>query len=558
MKFRSPLLAACVGLASTSAVFAQHSTAEPSYLVGANSVSFTPLLTVGDHLPLTGGAPGERYFMTGIPDAMGVHQDRVTGERVLFMAHEFGGTTLSQPFSSKPADTSSLKGSYVSRFVLDEQARVLEAGLAHRAVVVNGMERSNPDGNSATNGFGRFCSGTFIGREHGLDRPIFFANEESTPCLDPAGPQSVLIADGLAYTAPALGRVGRENTVVQPRRDQNTVVISTEDAGASYLYLFVGQKKRTGTVLQRNGLDAGTVYVLATPGAAADASLQENEGTYFDPTAPALNLAWIEIPGAAGMTSTALKTAADDAGGFAFTRVEDAEFDPAAPTQRLFFTATGGSRSNRLGRVYQLAMDPRRPTGAVSLKVVINADQVVTPGGSIVGAVKGRLIGTNAADGAGYLGDYGWTAPDTEAAALARGQDYPVSVDNLALTANHIILCEDANSPADAVFAQHGRNGGVWMLDRTNNYAASLCGTFNMDYADIRDSKTLAPGDWEASGVINAEHVFGPNKFIINVQAHGAPRANVLQVNGDPMGATERSNRFREDGQVLLMTLPTL
>ncbi len=503
---------ACCAVSSLLAGFV---TSEPSYLTAPASgdFAFQPIFTVGDYIPLTNGTPSERFAFTGLPDAMGFYKDPVTGENILFVAHEFGGTATTQPVLG----AAQLKGAYVSRFVLADDASVLSGGLAHQALF---LEKTFFSPTPPTSGaaFTRFCSGSFAGPAHGMDRPIFLTNEESASgTFDAKGAQSVAIIDGAMHTLPALGRIAREQTLVMPRRDALTAIISFEDEGTPpYVYLYVGTKqRRSDNALDKNGLTSGKIYVLA--GRGADAG--KDEGAF---TTGTLSARWIEIPGAAALTGAQLATQAAAVGGFGFVRVEDGEFDPLAPTRTLFFCSTGGSGVNRLGRLYKVNFNPANPAADCTMDVVYNADLIVTPGGDI-----------NA------------------------GTDFPVSIDNIAVTNRYIVICEDTNSPAVAVYSKYGRNGGVWTLDRANNYAAKYQGDFNLSYVNARDNRSspLSRGIWEASGVIDASSVFGPDSFLINIQGHGVDRTNVANPNGGTYTTAQADDLFGEDGQVLLMKL---
>jgi hypothetical protein len=367
-----------------------------------------------------------------------------------------------------------------------------------------------------------------------MDRPIFLTNEESSSgTYNSNGSQTVAVIDGKMHMLPDLGRIARETTLVMPRRDAITAVISTEDNGSpSFVYMYVGEKQRRSTdVLAKNGLVNGKIYVLA--GAGADAG--KSEATF---TTGTLSAQWVEIVNGASLTASQLITAATNAGGFGMVRVEDTEFDPLAPTRTLFVASTGGSGVNRLGRLYKVNFNPTNPRAACTMDVVYNADLIVTPGGTYSGTVaSGSYTGGN----------------------INAGTDYPVSVDNIAVTADTILICEDRNSPADAVWAKYGRNGGVWSLDRNNAYAAKYQGDFNFAYTNTRDGTTRTAGLWEASGVVDASSLFGPGSFIINVQAHGASpsqdRSNISIPGGGTYTQAQANTLFVEDGQVLLMKL---
>ncbi|NJM38182.1 MAG: hypothetical protein HC845_10185 [Akkermansiaceae bacterium] len=108
------------------------------------------------------------------------------------------------------------------------------------------------------------------------------------------------------------------------------------------------------------------------------------------------------------------------------------------------------------------------------------------------------------------------------------------------------------------------RNGGVWTLDRNNNYAAKLQSTFNYAYTQGRD-QGVAPtytapntaGRWEASGVIDSSAIFGPGTFVINVQGHlqagSYMRSNCPNGSGGVLTKAQAQAAYAEDGQVLIM-----
>lgn len=534
---KSLLTLAATGLSAASA-FAGFVTSEPSYLVSptethgrtASDYLFSPIVTVGDYVSRTSGAPSDQYAFVGIPDAMGAYKDPVTGENILFVAHE-----ISSGINSTPIPGTTLTGAFVSRYVLDYTGGIVSVtsgGLAHGALYnENTFVLATPPLAGAAASFTRFCSGSFAGPAHGMDRPIFFTNEESgSGNYNSNGSQVVAVIDGKMHMLPDLGRVARETTLVMPRRDALTAIVSTEDAGNnSLVYLYVGTKqRRSADVLAKNGLVDGKIYVLGGRGADAGKA----EATFTTGTA---QVRWIEVPNGASLNATALNTAALAAGAFGFVRVEDCEFDPLAPTRTLFVASTGGSSVNRLGRLYKINFNPTNPAADATMDVIYNADLIVTPGGT--------YSGNNA------TGSY--SGYDINA-----GRDFAVSVDNIAVTADTIVICEDTNSPAGEVYNKYQRNGGVWTLDRNNNYAAKYQADFNFAYSIARDGGTRTRGLWEASGVIDASSLFGPGAFLINVQAHGSTdRTNISKPGGGTYTMGEANSLFVEDGQVILMKL---
>ncbi len=542
MKTTTSILA---GLALASPLFAQgFKTGEFPYLLAtpSSNFDFEPIVTVGDRVPLTQGAgyAGSEYGFAGIPDAMGIYKDRVTGQNILFVAHEMPSSVQSTPLPGQET----FRGAYVSRFDLAADGGILSAGPAHKELFLgNTFQADGPPRGDSGPAFTRFCSGAFAGPEHGMDRPMFLTNEESgSGNYDAAGSQSVVVVDGKMHTLPDLGRVVRETTLVQPRRDARTVIISSEDGGSpSYVYMYVGTKqRRSNSVLDKNGFSGGKIYVLA------GRDQQHNEGTF---TSGSLPIKWVEVPNGKDLDAAGLGDAANAAGAFGFVRVEDIEFDPTAPTRSLYLGVTGGSGPNRLGRLYEVTMNPGNPIQNGTLNVIYNADDIITPGGTYSGTVG--LIGT-----VGSMGEY--TGGNIDA-----GVDFAVSVDNIAVSKDFIMVQEDTNSPANAVYAKYARNSGLWSLDRNNNNAAKLECTFNYAAIESRDSLPFnySPGRFESSGIIVSDAIFGPGTFVVNVQGHiqttggvTSGRANALSDDGvTPLTSAQFRSRYVEDGQVLIM-----
>lgn len=562
MKYTTTILA---GLALASSLHAQgFKTSEFPYMLGEASGDFNyePLVTVGDRVPLTGD-PSKSFAMAGIPDASGIYRDRISGEIILFCAHEVGQGVLS---TAIPGETP-FRGAYVSRYVLNNDGSVKSGNVAYTQVFKENALWGATPRSGAPSAFTRFCSGSFAGPAHGLDRPMFLTNEETFGSAqfstittanstgDGLGAQSVAIFDGKMHTLPALGRIGRETTIVQPRRDAKTVVISTEDAGApSYIYMYVGTKlRRSASGLDKNGLTNGEVYVLCSK------AQHDNEGTF---TSGSLTMSWRMIPNAKNLSDQNLLLAADNIGAFGFVRVEDAEFDPLAPTRSLFFASTGGSRSNVLSRMYQLSMDPVNPTADGTMTMIYNADGIVTPAGpgqGYAGAVPALLDPLNGGT-ENNMGTYTGT--------LANGADFAMSVDNIAVSKDFIVLQEDAATGVYDTYARNfGRNGAIWTLNRNGGNQAKKQSTFNYAAIQARDGHgPLTPGRWESTGVIATDEFFGPGTFITFVQAHsqtnvypaGTPdnrsiRTNIPDGNGGVLTRGQARAQFTEDGQIILM-----
>jgi Bacterial protein of unknown function (DUF839) len=451
--------------------------------VGGN-YQIKALFSVDDKVPLLGGAPGQEYRMVGIPDGLGAHPNP-DGTGTLFMNHELGFTALSEPVVGGPKN----RGAIVSQWLLDADGDLVAGKRAYDQIFdentllgpapVVGNEAQMP------RQLARFCSGFLAGPANGFDRHIYLTNEESTSpdTFDGKGGLSVAIFDGELHTLPKLGRYSKENTVVQPTQGRRTVILPTEDGPATLdnqLYLYVGTKDRSAdaTVLARNGLDNGRLYVFRSLDPA-----RNSERTF---TSGSVTGKWVELPDAETLTDTQLEAASDAVGAMTFVRPEDGAFNPNNPNE-FFFDTTGSSSGaddgvNELGRLYSLRLNPDDPLKPATLSVVYNADAVVAAGG-----------------------------------------DTALSPDNLDVSRRYLMINEDGTTESRAVMAAKGRDGSIWRFDlvkgRVGVDASTATRVAQLDPPG-RDGVAVGPGVWETSGIIDAAALFGADTWLSDVQAH--------------------------------------
>jgi Bacterial protein of unknown function (DUF839) len=466
------------------------------------------LFSVDDKVPLLGGAPGQQYRMVGIPDGLGAHPNR-DGTSTLFMNHELGFTALSEPVVGGPKN----RGAIVSQWILDQDGDPVAGRRAYDQIYdentllgpapVVGNEAAMP------RQLARFCSGFLAGPANGFDRPIYLTNEESTSpdTFDGRGGLSVAIFDGELHTLPKLGRYSKENTVVQPTRGTETVIFATEDGPATLdnqLYMYVGKKDRSAkaSVLARNGLDNGTLYLFRS----LDPT-RNSERTFTDGSVTG---EWIPISDADDLTDVQLEAASDAVGAMTFVRPEDGAFNPNNPNE-FFFDTTGSSSGaddgvNELGRLYSLRLHPGNPLKPATLTVVYNADTVVAAGGDIA-----------------------------------------ISPDNLDVSRRSLMINEDGTTESRAVMAAKGRDGSIWRFDLVKGPvgvvgvdASTATRVAQLDPPG-RDNVPVGPGVWETSGIIDASAMFGTDTWLSDVQAHPPTTP--------PAGPTVTV----EDGQLFLM-----
>ncbi len=457
------------------------------YAAGVNAeYSVLPLLSVGDRVPRTSDTT-QLFQMIGIPDGLGAYDNR-DGTKSVLMNHEAIGFARSEPLVGQPL----IRGAFVSKLQLGADASVLSGDLAFDTVYTENtfLGPIATVSNTAPT-FSRFCSGSLSWTEAGFDRPIYFAGEESggTNTFDGRGGIAVAVFDNAAWTLPRLGHMAWENVVVRPARGRQTAVMCLEDgeAGQCQLYMYVGRKEYTvgASPLRRNGLDNGTLYVFV-----ADDTNITSEASFADGSVMGR---WVALPGAENMTDAELEVASDAVGALAFDRVEDGAFRPRTPNE-FYFVTTGGGASNQLGRLYQVAFESWDITGTTRLTVMYNADQIIAEGGDIA-----------------------------------------LSPDNMAVSADYIMIQEDGTGQSRPVIGAKGRKGNIWRINLHTGAVDNVVEQTSIG----RDGIVTGPGVWETSGIIDTGALFGADSWLFDVQAHGptrAPAANTL-----------------EDGQLLLM-----
>lgn len=295
----------------------------PYLLPAAPGVSTTSLLTVGDSV---GG-----YRMTGLADGLGAF-DNGDGTFTVLMNHELTST-------AGVVRAHGATGAFVSRWVIDSATlRVISGGDLIQRVFL-----ASPTGyvESPATALNRLCSADLAPTSAYYDRAtrtgypgrIFTNGEES------AGGRAFahVVATGESYELAAFGHASWENIVANPSTGAKTVVVGTSDTGGGRVYVYVGDKARTGNPVERAGLTNGTAYTIAVP------ALPVEDGAAAVPAGP---LPFTLVP-------------ADQ--GTGWDRPEDGSWDPQHPND-FYFTTTGSmTKHSRLWRVsFVDAKDPSK------------------------------------------------------------------------------------------------------------------------------------------------------------------------------------------------------
>jgi hypothetical protein len=310
------------------------STSVSPYVLPANdAVTMTSLLTVDD-----GSRPDPDVDMVGIPDGLGAY--RQGRNVVLLMNHEFVAT-------AGEVHDHGERGAFVSRNVIDPvTGRVKETGDLIQDVAyydyVTGAYVATPT--SGTPQFNRFCSGSLSdpgvlydkGSKSGFRGQLYFGNEENNP----EGRTFAVTNDGLATQLPRLGLFAWENTLVADTDDDETVVIGTDDNVSGQLRIYVGEKQRKGSAVEKAGLTNGELHVLDVKDQAisTDAGYRTAYGAGQEVPVKANQVDW-DATGAAQETEAVAR-------GLTLNRIEDGAFDPKHPNDFYFLTTEGGDTTS--------------------------------------------------------------------------------------------------------------------------------------------------------------------------------------------------------------------
>jgi hypothetical protein len=470
----------------------------------AANVTTAPLLTVGQCVPLTDGAPGSLYRFVGIPDGLGAFRAKgdPKGLLTVLVNHEFG-ISAGAPAGPLPS------GARVSEVLLDVHKGGKKAG----ASVVSARPFIQAvyawDGGlqdwvaqvPGTRRIARLCSAFMADGDVGFDRPVFLHGEETSTVgagqsFDGLGGKAFATFADATYDLPWLGHMSWENVVVANGTGRSTVVFCLEDGPSSgdgmnsQLYMYLGTKNPwSDDPLEANGLVGGKLYAFAT-----DDPAQVSEAT-LTTKGDGVSGHWVQV--SAGGDANTQDAATKALGAFGFVRIEDGCSDPRHPGV-FWFDTTGanGNVANPLGRIYRLLFDAKAPLLGATLELVLDGSEGI------------------------------------------------VSPDNMGINKHgELMIQEDPNPPLG------GRDSSIWAYDTQDG---SLTRLAQIDRATAKahalaaDAGNSLPagndfdGSWESSGIIDAEAWFGRGAWLLDVQAHGlriVPTAETV-----------------EGGQLLLMT----
>ena len=346
-------------------------------------------------------------------------------------------------------------GARVSRLAID----VRNAGVLAGDYLVDGSE-----------GYSRFAAAALVGARDGFLAPQFLVNEETVD-----GPYRGIVAavdarDGTVTNLPWLGRFSHETTAIVPVSSGKLVAILTEDdyPGQSQLYMYVAEND--AAFLEGRG----QLYVLR-----ADApSNTPNTGlssmaTKFRPITGKF------VPINAGTSSAwlppqSLEAVAQGVGCLNFVRLEDVTPD-RDETNAFYFADTGadgladpetGRPVTGKGRVYYARLDPFDVTRVQELRVLLDGDE----------------------------------------------NDDLYRPDNLDGDGRYLWIQEDPGSSRSLHTAR------ILRYDTQTKRLEPMAECVEQD-SKGRELPRGVGGVWETTGIVSASDIFGPDTWLIAVQA---------------------------------------
>lgn len=315
--------------------------------VGAG-VNMKVLATAGDKV---GG-----YTLFGLPDGMGVLADGVNA--TILMNHELSSSDAVASVAKRANGAANASTVSALNFNVATQTIGTATELLKNIAwwdYVTGQYSTKPvapvgaavkDSFNTANhtvGLNRFCSSytaqpgmlsytekTSDGKSitYGYTGPAYFTGEEGSD--ESRG----FVSDnsGNLVQLPRLGLSAKETAVVAPTGSKATAVLVNEDgsAAASQVWMYVGEKTRAGSWVDKAGLTNGNLFVMNVTGYNDDNLIRTGAGK-----GKALAVSWAPVNW--NQNGVAMNQQAQSAG-TVMARVEDGAFDPKNPSDYYFVT----------------------------------------------------------------------------------------------------------------------------------------------------------------------------------------------------------------------------
>lgn len=308
-----------------------------SKIAGSN---VTSILTAGDKA-------NNDYKMVGIPDGMGAF-DNGDGTFTLLVNHEIaGGQSIVRSHGAN--------GAFISKWIINKSDLSVLSGsdLIQRLNLWTdkGYKLLESNDTSSLKSISRLCSAdlpkssAFYNELTGLgtEEKIFLSGEES-------GSEGRAFAHvvtgnsaGTSFELPDLGKFSWENAVACPFVQDNTIVIGMDDSTPGQVYVYLGKKTNSGSVVDKAGLTNGKLF-----GIVVENLLTEMSSSLPDPNT---KFSLIDLGMVRDSSGSALNSKSNKLGVTSFLRPEDGTWDPNNPKIFYFVTTNSFTGPSRLWKL---------------------------------------------------------------------------------------------------------------------------------------------------------------------------------------------------------------
>lgn len=422
------------------------SSASP-YLIGYEpNVRFTSILSVGDSV---GG-----YAMVGIPDGLGAW-DNGDGTFSLVMNHELGNT-------QGGVRAHGAVGAFVSRWVINKSDLSVVSGVDAITTVKLWDDVNKVFYTQANYAIGRLCSAdlaaqsayqwtdTNTGITYGTANKIFLTGEENGSEGKEFGVVLEGAETGIAYELAYTGLFSWENAVSSPFAQLKTINIGLDDSSGGEVYVYIGDKKTTGTEVDKAGLNDGLLYGIRAASLYDAGNPTANDET--DVLAASGRFDMVNLGDVSALTGTQLETLSDNNGVSSFMRPEDGHWDPTNPNVFYFLTTASFTGQSRL---YKLTFDDiTNPENGGTIEAVLSSSDLPANGG-----VGPRMMDNMTVDANGII----WIQEDVgNQAHTGRILRYDPATDTVTVSSAHDVARFGAPGvAATAPFNQDEEASGI-------------------------------------------------------------------------------------------------
>jgi Bacterial protein of unknown function (DUF839) len=310
----------------------------PYVMPAMDDVETASIVTVGDNVPGTDG-DGPGYQMVGIPDGLGAYANG-NGTFTVLTNHELRQNEgISRDHGAV--------GAFVSKWTVDSDT--LEVVGADDLIQQVSLAPAGVYG-APQKGvvLGRLCSGdlpapsAFNHASSGKGYPgrLYLNGEE----VGQEGRAFAHALNGTSYELPYLGKTNFENVVAHPNTGDTTVVIGLDDTTPGQVYVYVGEKRRSGSPVERAGLVGGKLYGVKVVGYPVEPAEGIPSGTPFE---------LVEIPDAQLKTGTAIDSESRSKGITDFRRPEDGSWNPTRHNEFYWVTTDRPKSSGGNSRLWR-------------------------------------------------------------------------------------------------------------------------------------------------------------------------------------------------------------